>query len=167
VFIPSCTVFVEKGAVAAHGTNVPGRQEQANHDQEFAFTSISFNEQVANAFDELQDRVTPELAELYAYWEDTFVGRLQRRGRTCGRFPIECWNVNIRVTNELPRTNNSIEAWHRSFQQTLECHHPSVYKLVKQIRKEQDFTEQRIERFRQGEERDRDLKLNICNLTKD
>ena len=50
----------------------------------------------------------------------------------------------------LPRTNNSVEAWHRSFQQTIDCHHPSVYKLIEHFRQEQDHYELKIERFRSG-----------------
>ena len=55
-----------------------------------------------------------------------------------------------RVNDSLPRTNNSVEAWHRSFQQTEDCHHPSVYKLVDHFRKEQDHVEIMIERYRAG-----------------
>jgi len=33
----------------------------------------------------------------------------------------------------------------------LDCHHPSVYKLVEQFRKEQDYNELKIERIRCGE----------------
>jgi len=58
--------------------------------------------------------------------------------------------MHDRVNDGLPRTNNSVEAWHRSFQQTADCHHPSVYKLVDQFRKEQDHVEQMVERFRSG-----------------
>jgi len=28
------------------------------------------------------------------------------------------------------RTNNSVEAWHRAFQQTVDCHHPSIHNLI-------------------------------------
>jgi hypothetical protein len=54
------------------------------------------------------------------------------------------------VNESLPRTNNSVEAWHRSFQQTADCHHPSVFKIVDHFRKEQDHVELMIERFRAG-----------------
>ena len=55
-----------------------------------------------------------------------------------------------RVNDSLPRTNNPVEAWHQSFQQTVDCHHPSVYKLVDHFRKEQDHVEIMIERIRAG-----------------
>jgi len=29
---------------------------------------------------------------------------------------VQLWNVRDRVIEELPRTNNSVEAWHSSFQ---------------------------------------------------
>ena len=107
---------------------------------------------VADAFDELSENCMPVLSELYDYWEDTFIGRRRRNRRIDGRFPLECWNVHLRTRNCFPRTNNSIEGWHRSFQQTINCHHPSVCKLIEYLRREQDWTEQRLDRNRLGEE---------------
>ena len=61
------------------------------------------------------------------------------------------WNVRDEVIEELPRTNNSVEAWHSSSKQIQDCHHPSVYKLVEHFRKEQDYNELKIEMIRCGE----------------
>lgn len=46
--------------------------------------------------------------------------------------------------------NNSVEGWHRSFQQTLSAVHPSVYRLWEQLIREQDYTEIKIQRYRSG-----------------
>jgi len=105
---------------------------------------------VAAAFDELVDSSPPELAPLHDYWEDNYVGRQRRNRRGTPRFPISLWNMRDRVSDNLPRTNNSVEAWHRSFQQTADCQHPSVYKLLEHFRKEQDHVEIKIERHRAG-----------------
>ena len=105
---------------------------------------------VPAAFDDLIDSSPPLLAPLTDYWEDIYIGR-QRRGRRANpRFALQLWNVRDRVLHNLPRTNNSVEAWHRAFQQTVDCHHPSVYKLVEHFRREQDHCELKIERFRAG-----------------
>ena len=51
-------------------------------------------------------------------------------------FSIDIWNVYKRVNEDLPRTNNSLEAWHKVFE--LGCKkHPSVNKIIEQFRLEQ------------------------------
>lgn len=37
------------------------------------------------------------------------------------------------------RTNNNCEAWHRRFSATIQCHHPSFFKFIKALQKEQLF----------------------------
>jgi hypothetical protein len=102
------------------------------------------------AFDELVENCPPELTPSTDYWEDNYIGRQRRGKRSQPRFNADIWNVRDRVQNNLPRTNNSVEAWHNAFQSTVECHHPSVYKLIEQFRHEQDHCELRIERFQIG-----------------
>ena len=84
------------------------------------------------------------------YWEDVYIGRRRRGRRANPRYAVNLWNVRERVVDNLPRTNNSVEAWHRSFQQTGDCHHPSVFKLVQHFIAEQDHFELKIERYRSG-----------------
>lgn len=108
-------------------------------------------EDVAEAFDELCENCPAPLQPLYDYWEDTYVGRRRRIRRAIPTFNIVMWNVRDRVLQGLPRTNNSVEGWHRAFQQTVDCQHPTVLKLVEHFRREQDLTEQRVERFLSGD----------------
>lgn len=105
---------------------------------------------VPAAFDDLVDNCPSELTPLTDYWEDTYVGRQRRRRRANPRFALDLWNMRDRVNDNLPRTNNSVEAWHRAFQQTVDCQHPSVYKLVDHFRKEQDHVELLIQRYQSG-----------------
>ena len=63
------------------------------------------------------------------------------------------------MVNNLPPTNNSVEAWHRSFQQTIDCYHPSVFKLIEQFRKEQDHVEIQLEKYNSG---DRQQEASNC-----
>jgi hypothetical protein len=93
---------------------------------------------VANAFDELVESSPAQLTRINDYWEDNFVGRQRRNRRGNPRFPITIWNMCERLNDYLPRTNNSVEGWHLSFQQTAVCQHPSVYKIIDHFRKEQD-----------------------------
>ena len=72
-------------------------------------------EDVITAFDQLTDECFDELQPLVDYWEDNYIRRIRRNRRGNLRFAVAIWNVHNRVVNDLPRTNNSIEAWHRSF----------------------------------------------------
>lgn len=51
-------------------------------------------------------------------------------------FTISLWNVHGRVEQDIPRTNNSIEGWHDSFDLRVQCHHtpddPSISREVGQ-----------------------------------
>ena len=105
---------------------------------------------VPSAFDELVEISTPELVPINDYWEDTYVGKHRRNRRGIPMFPIELWNMHERVNEGLPRTNNSVEAWHHSFQQTVDCNNPAVFKLIQHFRKEQDQVEIKMERYRAG-----------------
>ena len=62
------------------------------------------------------------------------------------------WNMRLRVADGLPRTNNSVEGWHRAFQSSVSCHHPNIYKHIEHIQAEQDHTEQLIARFNAGDQ---------------
>ena len=53
------------------------------------------------------------------------IGRQRRNHREESWFAIPPWNVRDRVTDDLPKTNNSVEPWHRSFQQLIVIIHLS------------------------------------------
>ncbi|XP_059147899.1 uncharacterized protein LOC131935505 [Physella acuta] len=137
--------------------------QQLNHEEEYKndenfrihvkmLLSLSFVPpvNVIAVFDELALNCPPTMNDLIAYWEDTYIGRLRLNVRVNPRFPIQTWNVYSRVTEGLPRTNNSVEGWHRAFQQCVDCHHPSIYKIVEHFRKEQDHVEIQLQRIRDG-----------------
>lgn len=105
---------------------------------------------VCTAFEHLVEASPAEIMPLVDYWEDTYIGRRRRNRRGDPRFALAIWNVHNRVAENLPRTNNSVEAWHRAFQQTVDCNHPSVYKLINQFRLEQDHIEIELERHLAG-----------------
>ena len=55
-----------------------------------------------------------------------------------------------RVLNDLPKTNNSVEAWHRGFEAEVGAHHPNIWRFIKCLQKEQSFNEVRIEQYVAG-----------------
>jgi len=107
-------------------------------------------EDVADCFDQLNDNRPDELAPVYDYWEDNYIGRLRRKRRSAPTFPIALWNMRSRVADGLPRTNNLVESWHHAFQSSVTCHHPNIYKLIEHIQAERDHTEQLTARFNAG-----------------
>ncbi|KAL3847168.1 hypothetical protein ACJMK2_018094 [Sinanodonta woodiana] len=81
---------------------------------------------------------------------DTYIERRRRNCRGVPCFALAIWNVYNRVAENPTRTNSSVEAWHRAFQQTVDCNHPSVYKLINHFRLEQDHIEIELERHLAG-----------------
>ncbi|CAF1691384.1 unnamed protein product, partial [Adineta ricciae] len=65
---------------------------------------------------------------------------------------IELWNVYDRVSENLPRTNNSIEGWHNAFAQRVSIAHPTINKLTDKIRTEQSKFELDIALIRLGQQ---------------
>nr|KAI8766140.1 activating transcription factor 7-interacting protein 1 isoform X3 [Biomphalaria glabrata] len=106
---------------------------------------------VNTAFEELSEARPDVVGNLYDYWEDNYIGRLRRNRRATPRFPIALWNVRDRVQDNLPRTNNSVERWHHTFQQSIDGHHLNVYKLISHFLREQENTENKILRYNAGE----------------
>lgn len=104
---------------------------------------------VINAFDQFTDECPDELQPLVDHWEDDYIGRRTPRGNP--KFAVAVWSIYNRVVNDLPRTNNLVQVWHKAFQQTVDCHHPSIFKLIKQFRKEQDHAKIQLEKFNSGE----------------
>ena len=62
--------------------------------------------------------------DILDYFEDTYMGRFHHNApRRESLFPIEIWNMFNRTDEELPRTNNAVEGWHRGFQANVAaCH---------------------------------------------
>lgn len=67
------------------------------------------------------------------YYENTWVGRPRRNPL----FGIAMWNCKEITEEFLPRTNNSVESWHHAFQQAVGCHHPTFFKFMDALIKEQ------------------------------
>lgn len=80
-------------------------------------TALSFVpvDDVLHAFDELSGFAMDEAQVILDYLETNYIGELRRGRRLPPRFPHEMWNSNVRVQENLPRTNNDLEGWHNRF----------------------------------------------------
>ena len=110
---------------------------------------------VVNAFEIIVDEnMLPEDAQpIVDYFEDTWIGRRQtRQHRRRPRFPHNMWNCYDTIIQELPKTNNSIEGWHRAFETQVSADHPNIWKFVNAIQREQSLHELQIEQYVGGAE---------------
>lgn len=92
--------------------------------------------------------------ELVAYFEVNYIGCLRGRGQNIRRlipnFPIEIWNSYERFNNNMPRTNNSIEAYHNALQSSLSCSHPNIWMLISALKKEESLSKTKVMQFEVG-----------------
>ncbi|XP_022161380.1 uncharacterized protein LOC111027331 [Myzus persicae] len=90
------------------------------------------------------------LEPLISYFEDTWIGRPNRRRRRNPRFPISLWNCFRSTISGLPRTNNYVEGWHRGFNNLLSSCHPTIWKFIEAIQKQQSLNEMKINQYIAG-----------------
>jgi len=99
------------------------------------------------------------LSDFLDYFESTWIGKLCRnKKRRNPRFPIELWNCYNLVKYDIPKTNNSVEGWHNSFNSTLNALHPSIWKFIEALKKEEKLNRLKMHRFLAGTEPRQKLK---------
>ncbi|XP_025191694.1 uncharacterized protein LOC112591944 [Melanaphis sacchari] len=76
------------------------------------------------------------LFPLTDYFEDTWISRPnRRRTRRPPTFSLALWNQYDATLADLPKTNNSVEGWHRAFSSLLGASHPTIWRLIDVIKK--------------------------------
>ena len=106
------------------------------------------------AFDELKTNMPVEANGIMEWFEEYYVRgrarRASRNRRSLPLFPPSLWSVTDNIGNELPRTQNSVEAWHRRWEILVGGTHVSVFKIIEEIQKEQNRVQLEIESILQG-----------------
>ena len=97
---------------------------------------VSVYEELADTF---EDDEVPVLTYFESTWIENVIGR--RGSRSPPHFSLKMWNVIGRHQQGSTRTNNAIEAFNHKFNSLLSCHHPSLWTLIKSLRREQALTE--------------------------
>ncbi|KAI6657779.1 hypothetical protein LOD99_522 [Oopsacas minuta] len=130
-----------------------GLQSAYTHDEELAMCirripALAFARpaDVHDLFDQvaMDLPLTSEIGELVDYFERTYIGRTLASGyHVAATFPIDLWNYHLSTPFGLPRTTNAVEAWHHSFNATVDCHHPTIWKFLLALKREQGLVEVR------------------------
>ena len=98
---------------------------------------------IPELFNQLFMELPLETYDLALYFESTYIGR-QIANSTLTippLFSLKMWNHHFMVRFGLPRTTNAVEAWHRSFGCHMSCHHPSMWRFLDKLKKEQSLVE--------------------------
>lgn len=77
-----------------------------------------------------------ECSKVIEYFEKNWMGI----GRRKPSFSPDVWSCHLNVLNKLPRTNNSVEGWHKGFNELLAAH-PIVWSFLDAIKNEQSKNE--------------------------
>ena len=102
-------------------------------------TAIAFVpvDEVRTAFKALSEADHSCVTNTLEYFEDNFIGRQYGKAgrRRDPRYDVSMQNTHQRVENNLPRTNNFAEKWHRRFQSNIDACHSNFWKLFADILK--------------------------------
>lgn len=105
------------------------------------------------ALEALSVDLTDDLTPILNWFEDSYVGRLNRnRTRRRPLFPPQTWSVYERTLNEEARTNNYAEAAHRRMQAEFGVDHPNLWKFIDGIRAIQKGRDLVYEQFVRGDQ---------------
>jgi len=86
------------------------------------------------------------LSTFINYFEDTNIGRVNRRGRkTPPLFPIAVWNFYFLAENDIPRANNAVEGWHNCFNSLKNAVHASIWIFINALKKENNINLFKVE----------------------
>uniref|UniRef100_A0AAV2J7G9 MULE transposase domain-containing protein n=1 Tax=Knipowitschia caucasica TaxID=637954 RepID=A0AAV2J7G9_KNICA len=82
----------------------------------------------------------PSLLDFFGYVQNTYIG---------GFFPVPLWNVFDREMDT--RTNNHVESYHKTLNDTIGVRHPSLWTFIRCLKDRQTVVEQTIDGAERGE----------------
>ncbi|CAF1230546.1 unnamed protein product [Didymodactylos carnosus] len=93
---------------------------------------------VIAGFESLCSNLGDDYQQILDYIEDNYIGRIRGGTRREATFPIQFWNMVARVKNDMHRTNNNVEAWHRKINCAFQSSHPTLWAFLDKLIKEEN-----------------------------
>ncbi|XP_060878493.1 uncharacterized protein LOC132950896 [Metopolophium dirhodum] len=168
---PKCIITdFEKAAINAACQNIwrkiqsSGLATKYGENEEFSLQlrcmwSLAFlhPSDIPNAFDQLKDSLPYDIQNNF---EENYVhGKVRRKFRNgiVSRyellFPPSFWSIHFNHENNIPRTQNKVEAWHKRWKVLVGADHVGVYRIIAEIRKEQQHVVGQIQIILSGQAR--------------
>lgn len=101
-------------------------------------------------FNSVSEFISEEANDVVDYFEETWIGPVRRNRKRAPVFPIEMWNCHNSINEGIPKTNNHLEGWHLAFESQLTACHPSIWKFIEAIQREQSLTEMKMVQSQSG-----------------
>lgn len=78
------------------------------------------------------------LTDFFDYFKNTFISQVNDGVENDGLFKKRFWSSYECIKNNLPRTTNTVESWHRSFNQRFRTAHPNISHFFDELKKEEE-----------------------------
>lgn len=136
-----------------------GMQQQYVDDEEFSILcrmvpALAFvpTGEVIQAFRSLAASIPVgyDMEDYLKYFERTYIGRIVAGTQRDPIFPVALWNQYQNVLQGLPRTNNAVEGWHNAFHGTIGGNHPTYWRFVEALKKEESLHTFRLQQLLAG-----------------
>lgn len=111
-------------------------------------------DRVIESFETLcEERLFPsEIDDILDYFEKIWLGKKQRSRRKNPRYPIKLWNCYELAKENIAKTNNAVEGWHRGFDTLTSVYHENIFKTIANFKREQSLCEAVVEQYLAGSE---------------
>lgn len=117
------------------------------------FLSLSYFscERKMNGFNYILNMITSSpynncLSEFINYFKLYYIGIDERDAV----FPVRFWDISQRIMNNIPRTTNSLEGWHRGFNNLASIRNPNISRFINLLTIETEKIRGRIARIKNG-----------------
>ncbi|KAF0986577.1 hypothetical protein HZS_1929 [Henneguya salminicola] len=105
---------------------------------------------VIRAYEALEEHIylngyEKKFRELLDYYEENFIGRHHRTGRSQPLFTIRLWNQSKRTENGISRTNNNVDGYHNVFERLVGGNHSNIFKFLASLQRKLSFVDVKID----------------------
>ena len=110
----------------------------------------------------------PGVDDLLHYFDTTYIngrntynsiGNIDESRHVPPLYSPKLWNVHEATINDLDRTNNFCESWNVKFKTLIGQNHPTIWKAIEALRKDEILASTEIERYHRGERIQKRIRL--------